>query len=217
MGVSIVSKELAAYVGPDFVQESPAQIALREETAKMSNHIMQLGVDPAALLAWLVKLTGAKRTMDVGTFTGYSALSVAQALPADGRIVTCDVSEEWTAIARRYWERAGVAAKIDLRIGPAVDTLDALLPGGAETYDLAFIDADKVSYDAYYERCLRLLRRGGIVAFDNALWSGRVLDPNDKTPDTAALRALNEKIRRDERVDATLLTVGDGMLLARKR
>jgi predicted O-methyltransferase YrrM len=217
MGRSIVSDALAAYVGTDFVRETPAQIALREQTAKMSNHMMQLGIDPAAFLAWLVKLIGAKRTIEVGTFTGYSTLTVAQALPPDGRIVACDVSEEWTAIAREHWQRAGVANKIDLRIAPAVDTLDRLIEAGGEPYDLAFIDADKPSYDAYYERCLVLLRPGGVVAFDNVLWSGRVIEKGEQTPDTAALHALNQKVRRDDRVDASLLTVGDGMLLARKR
>jgi caffeoyl-CoA O-methyltransferase len=216
MGGRIVSEELAAYVGTGFVRESPAQVALREETAKMPMARMLFGVDPAAFLAWLVKLIGAKRTIEVGTFTGYSALTVAQALPPDGRIVACDINEEWTSIAREHWKRAGVVEKIDLRIGPAVDTLDALSKSG-DVYDLAFIDADKSSYDAYYERCLKLLRPGGVVAFDNVLWSGRVADKGEKDADTAALHALNQKVRRDDRVDATLLTIGDGMLVARKR
>jgi caffeoyl-CoA O-methyltransferase len=218
MGGSIVTEEITRYVGLGFVEESPALRALREETARMPNAIMQLGVDPAALLAWLVRLTGARRTLEVGTFTGYSALAVAQALPPDGRIVACDVSEEWTAIARRHWAQAGVADKIDLRIAPALQTLDALLAAGeAGAFDLAFVDADKTSYDAYYERGLQLVRPGGVLLFDNVLWSGRVAAPGDKDASTAALDALNQKARRDPRVDACLLTVGDGLLLARRR
>jgi caffeoyl-CoA O-methyltransferase len=220
MGGSIVAEEIARYVGPGFVDESPALRALREETARMPNAVMQLGVDPAALLAWLVRLIGARRTLEVGTFTGYSALAVAQALPADGRIVACDVSEEWTAIAHRHWTQAGVADKIDLRIAPAVQTLDALLAAGeAGAFDLAFVDADKPSYDAYYERALQLVRPGGLLLFDNVLWSGRVATAaaGDRDANTTALDALNQKARRDPRVDACLLTVGDGLLLARRR
>jgi caffeoyl-CoA O-methyltransferase len=220
MGGSIVADEIARYVGPGFIDESPALRALREETARMPNAIMQLGVDPAALLAWLVRLTGARRTLEVGTFTGYSALAVAQALPPDGRIVACDVSEEWTAVARAHWARAGVADKIDLRNAPAVQTLDArLAPGEAGRFDLAFVDADKASYDAYYERGLQLVRPGGLLVFDNMLWSGRVAAAaaGEADPTTVALDALNQKARRDPRVDACLLTVGDGLLLARRR
>jgi len=217
MGGTLVSDALAAYVGTAFVRESPALVALREETAKMPRARMQLGVDPAALLGWLVRLTGVRRALEVGTFTGYSALAVAEALPEDGRLVTCDVSEEWTAIARRHWQAAGLAHKIELRIAPATQSLDALLADGqAGGFDLAFIDADKPSYDAYYERCLRLVRKGGLIAFDNVLWSGAVTRPAPHDAETAALHALNQKVRSDERVDATLLTVGDGLLLARR-
>lgn len=218
MGGRIVSEELAQYVGAGFVRESPALAALREETARMPNARMQLGVDPAAFLCWLVRLIGARRTIEIGTFTGYSALAVAQALPEDGRVIACDVNEEWTSIAQRHWRAAGVAHKIELRLGRAVETLDGLLAAGqADSFDLAFIDADKQSYDAYYERGLRLVRRGGLIAFDNALWQGAVARPEERTGDTAALHALNQKLRADERVDATLLTVGDGVLLARRR
>ena len=218
MGGRVVSEALAQYVGLDFVKESATQCALREETAKMPRSNMQLGLDPAAFLAWLTKLIGAKRTLEVGTFTGYSALAVAQVLPADGKIIACDVSEETSVIARRHWAQAGVAGKIDLRIAPATQTLDALITAGEEgRFDLAFIDADKPSYDAYYERCLRLVRQGGVLAFDNMLWSGAVAEPGPKDEDTRALHALNQKAKSDERVDASLLTVGDGMLVLRKR
>ena len=154
----------------------------------------------------------------MGVFTGYSSLSVALALPADGRIVACDVSEEWTAIARRHWEKAGVAGKIDLRLAPALRTLDALLAeGGAGRYDFAFIDADKTNYMGYYERCLALLRVGGLIAVDNTLWSGAVIDPADRDADTVAIRALNDALAKDERIELAMLTVGDGLTLALRR
>ena len=156
--------------------------------------------------------------MEVGTFTGYSALAVALALPEDGRLVACDVSEEWTAIGRRYWEEAGVAHKIDLRLAPALETLDRLLAEGhAGTFDFVFIDADKEGYDAYYERALVLLRTGGLIALDNTLWEGKVLDAAVTDPDTEAIRALNTKLTGDERVTLSLVPVGDGLTLARKR
>jgi predicted O-methyltransferase YrrM len=179
---------------------------------------MQIGPDQGTLLALLVRLTGARRALEVGTFTGYSALAVASALPEGGQLITCDVSAEWTAVARRYWEEAGVSGRIELRLGPAVETLAGLLrAGGAGSFDFAFIDADKPSYNAYYEACLGLVRPGGLIAIDNVLWSGAVADPAAVDPETAALRALNEKVRDDPRVDACLLTVGDGVMLARKR
>jgi predicted O-methyltransferase YrrM len=160
----------------------------------------------------------ARRVVEVGTFTGYSALAMAMALPPGGRIVCCDISEEYTAVARRYWKEAGVADRIDLRLGPAKETLAKLLAtDGPASHDLAFIDADKTGYDAYYEACLQLLRPGGIIAIDNVLWSGRVADPAVTDADTAALRALNAKIRDDRRVDAVVLTVGDGLTLARRK
>ncbi|HEY2395868.1 MAG TPA: class I SAM-dependent methyltransferase [Rudaea sp.] len=198
--------------------ESEAARRLRAETAKLPQAGMQIGADQAAFLALLVRGTGAKRCIEIGTFTGYSALAIAAALPADGRLVCCDISEEWTSIARRHWSSAGVSGRIDLRIGPAVDTLNNLLARGeAGRYDFAFIDADKVAYDAYYEACLKLLRPGGLVALDNMLWSGRVADPDQHDTDTDAIRALNAKICADNRVEAALLTIGDGVMLARKR
>jgi predicted O-methyltransferase YrrM len=179
---------------------------------------MQIGPDQAAFLALLVRSIGAKRCIEVGTFTGYSALAVAGALPEGGKLVCCDINEEWTSIARRYWDEAGVSARIELRLAPALDTLNALLSrDGAAHYDFAFIDADKSAYDGYYEACLKLLRPGGLIALDNMLWSGTVADPANRDPDTLALRALNAKIHADPRVEATLLTIGDGVMLARKR
>jgi len=198
--------------------ESEAARRLRAETAKLPQAGMQIGADQAAFLALLVRSTGAKRCLEIGTFTGYSALAIAAALPADGRLVCCDISEEWTAIARRHWSSAGVSGRIDLRIGPALDTLKNLLArDGAGSYDFAFIDADKSRYDAYYEACLALLRTNGLIALDNMLWSGRVADASETDADTAAIRALNAKIHADARVDACLLTIGDGVMLVRKR
>ena len=199
-------------------RESEAARKLRAETAKLPRAGMQIGVDEAAFLALLVRSSGAKRCLEVGTFTGYSALAIAAALPPDGRLISCDVSEEWTAIARRYWSSAGVSGRIDLRLAPAIDTLNSLITrGGSGSYDFAFIDADKTGYDAYYEACLKLLRPGGLVALDNMLWSGRVANPDHHDADTDAIRTLNAKIHADNRVDAVLLTVGDGVMLARKK
>lgn len=193
---------------------------LRAATASHPRANMQISPEQGALLQMLVRLTGARRTIEIGVFTGYSALAVALALPADGRILACDVSDEYTRVAQPYWERAGVAAKIDLVLAPALDTLDARLQAGeGGRYDFAFIDADKSNYDGYYERCLQLLRTGGLIAFDNVLWSGRVAQPVDAAadPDTAALQALNTKLQRDERIDLALLPIGDGLTLVRKR
>jgi caffeoyl-CoA O-methyltransferase len=179
---------------------------------------MQIGADQGQFMALLVRLAGAKRCIEVGVFTGYSSLVVALALPHDGTLLACDVSEEYTAIARRYWNRAGVADRIDLRLAPAVDTLDAqLAQGNANRYDFAFIDADKTNYAQYYERCLQLLRPGGLIAADNTLWSGAVADASDQSADTVALRAFNDKLHHDERVDVAMLSIGDGLTLARKR
>jgi predicted O-methyltransferase YrrM len=215
---SLVPEAIEQYVNGFITQETPLQRRLRAETAALPEARMQIGPDQGALLALLVRLTGARRALEVGTFTGTSALAMAAALPPDGRLITCDVSEEWTAIARRYWQEAGVAGRIDLRLGPAVETLAGLLRDGAgETFDFAFIDADKESYDAYYENCLRLVRPGGLLAIDNVLWSGAVADPSAVDAETAAIRALNAKVRDDGRVEACLLTVGDGVMLARKR
>ena len=213
-----LSEALQAYVDRHGAREHPVQAELRAATAGMKHALMQIGPDQASFMQLLVKLIGARRTLEIGVFTGYSALAVALALPEDGRIVACDVSEEWTAMARRYWEKAGVAGKIDLRLAPALETLDRLVAQGeAGRFDFAFIDADKKNYPAYFERCLTLLGAGGLIAVDNTLWSGAVLDAADRSADTVAIRAFNDAVQRDERVDVALLTVGDGLTLARKR
>lgn len=200
------------------VRDTPAQAALRAATLKVRGSIMQISPEQGQLMQVLVRLIGAKQCIEVGTYTGYSALCVALALPADGCVICCDVSEEWTSIGRKYWEQAGVANKVDLRLAPALDTLDALLAqGGAGTFDFAFIDADKTNYDAYYERCLRLVRQRGLITIDNTLWFGSVADPAKQDPDTVALRALNRKLHADSRVDAAIVPIGDGFTLAVKR
>jgi len=209
---------LYQYVLDHSVREPAVLRELHHETAKLPMAGMQIGADQGQLMGLLVKLTGAKRCLEVGVFTGYSSLAVALALPPDGKVIACDVSEEWTAIARRYWKKAGVEGKIDLRLGPAVETLDRLLAEGeAGRFDFAFIDADKGNYLAYYERCLKLLRQGGLIAVDNTLWSGDVANPGNQKPDTVSLRAFNDALHRDERVDLALLPIGDGLTLARKR
>ena len=213
-----LSEPLYRYVVDHSGPEHPVLGELREATAGMKHAGMQIGVDQGRLMALLVKLVGARRTLEIGVFTGYSTLAVALALPPDGRIVACDVSEEWTAVGRTHWQKAGVADRIDLRLGRATKTLDELLAAGeAGRFDFAFIDADKESYGAYYERCLQLVRAGGLIAIDNTLWSGAVIDPTHRDADTEAIRALNDAIHRDPRVDAAMLTVGDGLTLARKR
>jgi len=209
---------LYRYLVGHSVREHPVLAGLREETAKLPQAVMQIGADQGQFMALLAKLTGARRCLEVGVFTGYSSLSVALALPEDGSIVALDVSEEWTAIARRYWKKAGVEKKIDLRLGPALDTLDTLIAlRQAGRFDFAFIDADKGNYLGYYERCLELVRAGGLIAVDNTLWSGDVADPANQKPDTVSLRAFNDALHRDERIDLALLPVGDGLTLARKR
>jgi len=208
---------LYEYLLTHSLREHPEQIALREATRSHPRAGMQISPEQGQFMALLVKLIGARRTLEIGVFTGYSALSVALALPADGRILACDISEEYTRIGRPYWERAGVAHKIDLRLAPALETLDAeLAAGAAGRYDFAFIDADKTGYAAYFERCLQLLRPGGLIAIDNVLWSGAVARPAHDD-DTRALQALNERLHRDERIDLAMLPVGDGLTLARKR
>jgi caffeoyl-CoA O-methyltransferase len=213
-----LSDELAAYVVEVGAREPALLTRLREETAALPQHDMQIAPEQGAFLAMLVELTGARRCIEVGTFTGYSSTVVALALPEDGRLVCCDVSEAWTALASRYWNEAGVAHKIDLRIAPAAETLDQLLADGEqESFDFAFVDADKTGYDGYYERLLQLVRPGGLIAFDNTLWSGKVLDREPADDDTRALQALNLKLAGDERVTLCLLPVADGVTLARRR
>jgi caffeoyl-CoA O-methyltransferase len=215
---AFLPSEIQQYIDEVTLREPAVMRELRDETAKHPHAGMQTGADQVQFLQLLVRLIGARRTIEVGVFTGYSALGVALALPDDGRIVACDVSEEYTAVARRYWERAGVAPKIDLHLAPATQTLQQLLHAGeAGRFDFAYIDADKTGYDAYYELCLDLLRANGVLAIDNVLWSGDVVKSDTRDADTSALRALNEKIGKDERVDATLLPIGDGLMVVRKR
>ncbi len=191
---------------------------LRYETDYHPRAGMQIAPEQGQFMALLVQLIGARKTLEVGVFTGYSSLCVALALPPDGKIVACDVSEEYTAIARRYWQKAGMADKIDLRLAPAIETLDQLLAAGqAGTFDFAFIDADKENYSGYYERSLQLVRPGGLVAIDNVLWSGRVADPQDQEESTRAIRAFNAKLHHDERVTLSLVSISDGLTLALKR
>jgi predicted O-methyltransferase YrrM len=206
------------YVLAHGVREPAILARLREETAAHPMAQMQIEPLQGAIFRLLVELLDARSYVEVGTFTGYSSLAVALAMPADGRLVCCDVSEEYTSVARRYWAEAGVADRVDLRIGPGIDSLDALLAEGREnTFDLAFIDADKKSYPDYYERCVRLVRPGGVVALDNVLWGGEIADMAKQDRDTLALRAVNALVRDDERVTEVMLPVADGMTLARKR
>ena len=201
------------------LREPKVLAALRAETARLPMANMQIAPEQGQFMAFLVELIGAKRAIEIGTFTGYSALCVALAMPPEGRIICCDISDEWTKIGKRYWAEAGVADKIDLRLAPANKTLDALLLAQSrqESIDFAFIDADKTGYDGYYERILRLLRPGGVVAIDNVLWGGSVADPGKNDPDTVAIRTLNAKLVKDERVTLSMVPIGDGLTLARKR
>lgn len=208
-----LSDALYDYVVKVGVRETRVQRELRAATQKIPMAGMQIGADQGALLQLLVRLIGARHCIEVGTFTGYSALAVALALPPGGRIVCCDVSEEWTAIARRYWKKAGVERKIDLRLGPAVQTLKVL----KGKFDFVFIDADKPNYSKYYERCLELVRKGGLIAVDNTLWGGSLIKPEKQSESTRALRVFNRRLARDRRVDIALVPIGDGLTLAIKR
>jgi predicted O-methyltransferase YrrM len=199
------------------LREHPVMTQLRAATHDHPHADMQISPEQGQFMALLINLVGARRTLEIGVFTGYSAMAVALALPPDGRVVGCDVNEDYTAVARAYWEKAGVDHKIDLHLAPAVDTLDAIIADGqGGCFDFAFIDADKTSYDAYYERCLALLRRGGLLVIDNVLWGGRVARAAEDE-DTAAIQALNRKLHNDQRIDLSMLPVSDGLTLARKR
>ena len=212
-----LSNALLAYLVEHSVREPDILQRLRAETAKDSMSMMQIGPEQGQFMQLLVRLMGAKNCLEIGVFTGYSSLAVALVLPADGRIVACDVSEKWTAIARKYWAEAGVAGKIDLRIAPALSTLDELIESGrAGSFDFAFIDADKTHYLSYYERALTLVRSGGLIAVDNTLWGGQVIDKKSKSADTQAIRQFNDRLRTDLRVHLSLLPIGDGVTLALK-
>ena len=212
-----IDDHLYQYILDVSLREHPVLAELRAATRNHPRAGMQISPEQGQFMALLIKLIGARQTLEIGVFTGYSALATALALPPDGRIVACDINAEFTDIGRLHWQKAGVADKIDLRLAPATDTLDQLIAEGRSgAYDFAFIDADKTSYDAYYERCLTLLRVGGLIAIDNVLWDGDVARPAQDA-DTAALQALNIKLHTDERVDLSLLSIADGLTLARKR
>jgi predicted O-methyltransferase YrrM len=213
-----LSQELHAYLVKVGVREPDVLRRLRERTAALPEHGMQIAPEQGAFMALLVKVMGARQCLEVGTFTGYSSTAVALALPPDGRLVCCDVSREWTDIARETWTEAGVADRVELRLGPALETLDQLLAeGGGGRFDFAFIDADKPNYDGYVERALRLVRPGGLIAIDNVLWSGRVADSSVDDESTVAIRSLNEKLATDERVEVAMIPIGDGLTLLRVR
>ena len=214
---SFIDPSVQQYVIDETVREHPALRELRLETSRRSNSGMQIGPDQGAFMQLLARTIGARRYLELGVFTGYSSLAMAQALPPDGRIVALDRSDEYTAVARRHWEKAGVAAMIDLRLGPALATLEELKAEGAEPFDMAFIDADKENVGEYFERCLELVRPGGLVLVDNVLWSGAVANPRVNDAETCALRVLNARVATDPRVDSSLVSMCDGILIARKR
>ena len=215
--VTFIDPAVQTYVLAQNAREDPVARALREETSKMPNAQMQIGSDQAQFMQLLAHAIGARRYLEIGVFTGYSALAMALALPSDGQIVACDVSEEYTSVARRYWERAGISAKVDLRLAPALETLERLIAENVEPFDVAFIDADKENVMTYYEKSLALLRRGGLILVDNVLWNGAVADPAIDDPNTRALRAVSAHAAGDPRVETALVTIGDGLLIARKR
>lgn len=209
---------LHRYLLDHSVRESGLLRRLREVTAQQEFSNMQIAPEQGQFMALLVELTGAHRIIEIGTFTGYSALCMAEAMPENGRLLCCDVSTEWTDIARSFWREAGVDERIELHIAPALDTLDRLLAAGeGGRFDMAFIDADKTNYANYYDRCLQLVRRGGLILFDNTLWGGAVADPQEQDDDTRALRELNDRLLADQRISLSLVPIGDGLSLARVR
>ena len=211
-------EQVHAYMVAHSARETAVQRELRAATRGIPGAGMQIAPEQGALMQVLVRMLGVKRYLEIGTFTGYSALCVALAMPAGGRLVCCDLSDEWTSVARRFWRKARVDSKIELRLAPALQTLDSLLrERQAGRYDLAFIDADKQNYLNYFERCMRLVRRGGVIAIDNTLWSGSVADPSRGDSDTRAIRAFNRRLHRDKRIDVALVPIGDGLTLACKR
>lgn len=213
-----LTDDLYKYLLAHSVREPPVLARLRELTAKMPNSTMQISPDQGQFMALLARLIAARRCIEVGTFTGYSSLAVALALPPDGSIIACDINSETSAIAQRFWQEAGVEKKVQLRLQPALKTLDELLAnGGANLFDFAFVDADKEGYRAYYDKLLELIRPGGLIAVDNTLWGGQVANPRDNDSATVALRAFNDYVHRDERVDLALVPIGDGLTLLRKR
>ncbi len=213
-----LNDELYSYLLSISSRETPLMRRLREDTSRLPDSNMQIAPEQGQFMALLLRLLGARTGIEVGVFTGYSTLCMAQALPSDGSIVACDISEEWTSTARRFWQEAGVADRIDLRLAPALETLKKMLDEGrAGTFNFAFIDADKQNYTPYYECCLELLSPGGLVMVDNVLWDGRVVDPDNQDVDTIAIRDFNQHLWRDDRVDVSVVPIGDGLTLARKR
>lgn len=213
-----ISEQLYDYLLQNSLREDPILSELRTRTAELPNAGMQISPDQGQFMALLAKTMGAKKCLEVGVFTGYSSSVVAKALPDDGKIVACDVSEEYTAIAREFWQKANISHKIDLKIGPAVKTLDQLIAQGNEnSFDMAFIDADKDNYDTYYESALKLVRQNGLILIDNVLWGGRAADPEHNEETTRIIRTLNAKLQKDDRIDVSLLSIGDGLTIARKR
>ena len=213
----VLDKQLRDYLLNVSVRESEVLYALRKETENMEYSQMQISPEQGSFMAFLVGLINGKRTLDIGVFTGYSALVVASALPKNGYVTACDINTEWTDIAKKYWELANVENKIDLRIAPALETLDGLLSDGCrDRYDFSFIDADKINYQHYYERSLMLIRPGGLIAIDNVLWSGRIIDNHSEDPDTEAIKEFNKNLYQDERVSISMVPIGDGLTLVRK-
>jgi predicted O-methyltransferase YrrM len=213
-----LTDSLYAYLLKVSLRESSVLQQLRSETSKLPSAIMQISPDQGQFMALLVELIGARKTIELGVFTGYSTLAVAAALPQDGYILACDISTEWTTMAQTYWQKAGVSHKIDLQIAPAQQTLQKAIDAGKSgQFDFAFIDADKESYALYYEQCLQLIRPGGLIAFDNVLWSGKVADQNNQDKSTVIIRELNQKLHKDNRVSISLVPIADGLLLARKK
>lgn len=213
----VMTPELNTYLQRCSLREPAILEALRDQTSSMSMSQMQISPEQGQLMAFLVELIGAKKTLEIGVFTGYSALVVALALPEEGRVIACDTNVEWTKIAKQYWEKANVSHKIDLRLAPALETLDQLLEeGGADTFDFAFIDADKMNYTAYYEKCLQLIRKGGLIAIDNVLWSGKVADLSIQDDQTINMRQFNMNLLHDKRVSISLIPIADGLTLVRK-
>tara|TARA_B100001179_G_C18513650_1_gene369683 strand:- start:172 stop:834 length:663 start_codon:yes stop_codon:yes gene_type:complete len=216
-GILSYTSDLRDYVWKNGLREHPALKELRTETARLPHARMQICPEQGALMGNLIRLLSAKRTIEIGTYTGYSAMAVALALPEDGEVLACDISEEWTSIGKKAWEKAGISHKINLQLAPALDTLDKLLAKGKEnSFDFAFIDADKKNYQDYYEYCLKLLRLGGVITIDNVLWSGAVIDKERNDSDTSAIRELNQFIYNDERVIPSMIPVGDGLTIVVK-
>ena len=213
-----ITDSIYKYLCENSLREDENLSSLRAYTYRMKQHNMQISPEQGQFMQLLIKLMGATKTIEVGVFTGYSSLCVALALPVDGKIIACDISTKYTDIAEKYWEDAKVMDKIDLKIGPAIDTLQKLIDNGlSNTFDFTFIDADKINYDNYYELCLKLLRHGGLIAIDNVLWSGDVVDERINDIDTEAIRALNKKLHIDLRVDISIVPIGDGLTLALKK